>query len=121
MAKETKRDALINTSMMLFETKFENKLTESDFKILKTNLERSWDNGFEIGVSNSDNDLNKLLSHDNPWPLNDVLKKLIEASEILLHDLNYDGDGWEKIDICKKRGEDIIEIIEYIENKKFKK
>jgi len=39
----------------------------------------------------------EILGEDQPWPLTDVLKKLIEASEILLHKKNYDGHGWEEI------------------------
>lgn len=32
-----------------------------------------------------------------PWPIHDVVSKLVEASEILLHKKNYDGHGWEEI------------------------
>jgi hypothetical protein len=31
------------------------------------------------------------------WPITEVLKKLIEAAEILLNNKNYDGHGWEEI------------------------
>ena len=44
---------------------------------------------------------------DNPWTLKDVLNKLIEASEILLHKKNYDRHGWEEISHCVKRGKEI--------------
>lgn len=29
--------------------------------------------------------------NDQPWPLRDVVRKLCEAAEILLHEKNYDG------------------------------
>jgi len=31
------------------------------------------------------------------WSLNDIIKKLCEATSILLHEKNYDADGWELI------------------------
>lgn len=34
---------------------------------------------------------------DKPWPLRDVLAKLVEAAEILLHRCDYDGHGYEEI------------------------
>lgn len=34
------------------------------------------------------------------WPLRDVLAKLIEAAEILLHRHDYDGHAYEEIDEC---------------------
>ncbi len=33
----------------------------------------------------------------NAWPVNDVLSKLVEAAEILLHQCDYDGHGYEEI------------------------
>ena len=48
---------------------------------------------------------------DNPWTLKDVLNKLIEASEILLHKKNYDRHGWEEISHCVKRGKEIVLIL----------
>lgn len=52
------------------------------------------------------------LDLDNPWPLVDVIKKLVSASEILLIDKNYDGHGWEEISHCVERGKEIISQIE---------
>ena len=37
------------------------------------------------------------LLNDQPWPLKDVVEKLCEAAEILLHEKNYDGHGHEEI------------------------
>lgn len=46
----------------------------------------------------------KALMEDQSWPLRDVLAKLIEASEILMHQKNYDGHGWEQISHAIERG-----------------
>lgn len=43
------------------------------------------------------------------WPPRDVLKKLTEAAELLLHHCNYDGDGYEQIGICVERAKRILE------------
>lgn len=45
---------------------------------------------------------------DQPWPLMDVIKKLCEATDILLHKKDYDGHEWEEMEICLKRGLEII-------------
>jgi hypothetical protein len=55
--------------------------------------------------------LQSVLALDNAWCLKDVLKKLIEASEILLHQKNYDGHGWEEINHCVERGKEIVSIL----------
>jgi transcriptional regulator with XRE-family HTH domain len=52
-----------------------------------------------------------ILGLDSSWSLKDVLKKLIEASEILLHQKNYDGHGWEEINHCVERGKEIVSTL----------
>ncbi len=52
-----------------------------------------------------------ILGLDNSWSLKDVLKKLIEASEILLHQKNYDGHGWEEINHCVEIGKEIVSTL----------
>lgn len=37
---------------------------------------------------------------NSPWPSNDVIRKLCEATKILLHEKNYDGHGYEQIQKC---------------------
>jgi len=60
----------------------------------------------------NDKEIEEVLSLDNPWCLRDVLKELVRASNILLHDKNYDGHGWEGISHCVDRGNEIIKILE---------
>ena len=69
-----------------------NKLMETKKEQLKLNNE----NGALIQscVITSFNDV---LGLSEPYSLDSVLEKLIEASEILLHQKNYDGHGWEII------------------------
>jgi hypothetical protein len=54
----------------------------------------------------------EILGLANPWPLIDVLGKLIEATEILLHDKNYDRHGWEEMNHCVIRGKEIVSILQ---------
>lgn len=44
----------------------------------------------------------------DPWPTKDVIAKLIEAAEILLHQHNYDGHGYEEITAAVERAKQII-------------
>jgi len=37
---------------------------------------------------------------DTPWPTHDLLDKLADATDILLHDKDYDGHGWEILQQC---------------------
>jgi len=50
----------------------------------------------------------EILGIYNPWPLTDVLGKLIFATEYLLHEKNYDGHDHEELQICVQRGKEII-------------
>ena len=44
-----------------------------------------------------------MKTESNEWPSQDVLRKLIEAAEILLHRMDYDGDEYEDISHCAER------------------
>lgn len=50
----------------------------------------------------------EFLGLEEAWPLINVLEKLVEATNILLHKKSYDGHGWEDINHCVARGEQII-------------
>jgi len=56
--------------------------------------------------------LDKIIRIGEPFPLVDVLKKLTEATDILLHKHDYDGDRWEEMHICLDKGREIIKILE---------
>ncbi len=47
-----------------------------------------------------------ILRLDEAWPLKDILSKLVGASEILLQKKDYDGHGYEEIEICVKIAKD---------------
>jgi hypothetical protein len=53
-----------------------------------------------------------IIGANNPWPLVDVLKKLVEASNILLNKHDHDGQGHEEIRLCVERGNEIIKLLE---------
>lgn len=44
----------------------------------------------------------------DPWPTKDVISKLIEAAELLLHRHDYDGHGYEEIAAAVERAKQII-------------
>lgn len=54
------------------------------------------------------------LDNDQPWNSADVLKKLVWATNHLLQNKNYDGPNYEELNVCVKRGE---ELIAFLENK----
>lgn len=49
------------------------------------------------------------LDGDNSCDTLSVIAKLVEAADILLHKKDYDGHGWEEIEICYKRGLKILQ------------
>lgn len=53
----------------------------------------------------------EILGHDNPFPLHDVLKRLVDAAEYLLHKQDYDGPDYEEIGTCVKRAKDIMKLL----------
>ncbi len=42
------------------------------------------------------------------WPTVDVIAKLAEAAEILLHRCDYDGHGYEEIAACVERAKELL-------------
>ena len=57
--------------------------------------------------------------HD-PWPDTDVMAKLADAADVLLHRMDYDGHGWEEVQHCMEvakerladpQREEIIKIV----------
>lgn len=47
-----------------------------------------------------------LLSY--PWPLKDVLRQLVKATDILLKDKSYDGNSYEEIQTCSEIAKNLI-------------
>ena len=75
---------------------------------LKTNIEL---NAYEFMVQLIKDDCSKnmnSISEKGAWDDYSVIAKLVEAADILLHKLDYDGDGWEQIQICYERGVEIL-------------
>lgn len=56
--------------------------------------------------------IEKILRLHEPYSLSEVLKALIEASDILLHKKDYDGDGWERLEYAFRHAKEINAILE---------
>ena len=46
------------------------------------------------------------------WPPQDIVSKLVEAVDILLHENDYDGHGWEAIEYCWRMAKEWTESIQ---------
>lgn len=55
-----------------------------------------------------------VLGLSEPWSLDSVISKLAEASNILLHRYNYDGQQWEEISHCVEKSEDYLKRLSEI-------
>ena len=53
-----------------------------------------------------------LLGLEDPWPLEDVLRKLKWATDYLLINKSYDGQNHEELQQCSRRAEEILGILE---------
>ena len=51
------------------------------------------------------------MDSDKAWSTYHVIEKLVESADILLHKKDYDGHGWEEIEICYQRGKEILQQI----------
>lgn len=63
-------------------------------------------------IEKRDKKTGELLGVGNPYPLSDVLQRLVDAAEYLLHNKSYDGHDYEEISICKGRAKDIIKALQ---------
>lgn len=54
----------------------------------------------------------EILRFSEPWSLLEVMKKLVEASDILLHQKDYDRLGWEEHEHAFREGKKIIQALE---------
>jgi hypothetical protein len=98
---------------------FDNGTKESLIELLESYVEYKLNNQLKPDVMLS-LPLNEILRLDQPWPLVDVLKKLIEASDILLHEKNYDRNGWEEHEHCFREGNKIVELLKGNLRERFK-
>ena len=56
--------------------------------------------------------IEKVLRLDQPFNLEEILKGLVEASDILLHKKDYDGHGWEHLEYCYRHAKDVIRVLQ---------
>lgn len=55
--------------------------------------------------------MKEILRDDKPWSLVAILQKLIDSSDYLLHEKDYDKTNHEGIEIAIKHGNEIIKFI----------
>ncbi len=56
--------------------------------------------------------IEKVLRLEEPFNLEEILKGLVEAADILLHKKDYDGHGWEHLEYCFRYAKDVIEVLQ---------
>lgn len=61
--------------------------------------------------------LRGLFRLNDAWPLKDILKKLIDGTDILLHKKDYDALGWEDYEHAFTRGKVVLQQIESVLSK----
>ncbi len=87
----------------------------------KEEFEKKWIPAISANIAEFLTDLDSLFSPpaelypvlglDNPYPLHIVLEKLKWATNYLLHKKNYDGHGYEELNQCVRRAEEIISCL----------
>ena len=77
------------------------------FKNFKSAIEEAEREGYNKGYEHLI-DLYKKYYIDASWNLVDVVSKLCEATDILLHKKDYDGHGWEEMQLCLELGQKYI-------------
>ncbi len=55
--------------------------------------------------------LYEIMGLDTPWPLLEVLSRLIEASDILLKERQYDGHGHEVLSAATDKAREIVSLL----------
>lgn len=54
----------------------------------------------------------KILRLDKPFPLKDILTRLVKATEYLLNQKDYDGPGYEELGHCVSGAKEVIEVLD---------
>jgi len=50
----------------------------------------------------------ELMENDKPYSLIDILQILADAANVLLHEKDYDRNGYEEIELCVKQARKLI-------------
>lgn len=77
--------------------------------LLIENLNTEGSKNNEIGILNKR--IENLLRLDERWDTLSILEELTKASDILLHEKDYDGHGWELIAKATEEAKNLITII----------
>lgn len=65
----------------------------------------------ESNVEELKHEVERLRRYSQPWPLIDIVRKLCEATEILLYQKDYDGDGHEQISHALIAGREWLAVL----------
>jgi len=79
-------------------------------KVIHCNQRLAFIAGFKQASEMSE--FKDVLRLNETWSLLSVLKKLADASDILLHQKDYDGNGWEQHEYALREANVIIELLE---------
>lgn len=52
-----------------------------------------------------------ITKEDEPWPLKDILTRLIDSSDRLLKHHSYDGQGYEEIEIAISKAKEVLNVL----------
>ena len=85
--------------------------THPELELVESNLQVLCEDCNMGKMADYKTDWRQHRSMATPWPIHDVLAKLADASDILLHHYNYDGHGYEQIEECVRRARDYTELI----------
>jgi hypothetical protein len=64
-----------------------------------------------VNFNYTEQDVSTMLGIATPWPTTDIILKLVEATDILLHHHNYDGHGYELLQGAMNEGIRRVETI----------
>lgn len=56
-------------------------------------------------------DQSNIILQEEPFNIYDILKHLARATRILLYEKDYDGEGYEIMETCVKRAEQLIKEV----------
>ncbi len=85
-----------------------NREWQNDYDILKTKYDLLIEDKLDAKQLGRQEVIEEILENDTAWSLTEVLAKLLEATEILMDEKDYDGHGWELITQAQTRGKELL-------------
>lgn len=76
-----------------------------------SSIEQAQKEAYNQAIEDGKEKILTITGEDNPYPLRDVLERLIWATEYLLHIKNYDGHNYEELGQSVRRAKEIMKSI----------